>query len=183
MPRTPLWRNVVRFAGPAVLAVGVIVFVVARWTGDSAGEKALPPGPNAPVARSTADQKALTPAIRQIADRFIQTAVARKDTAASWDLIDPTFPSKSEFTRATWAKGDIPVVPTGYPFKAEGVRYSVEAVFPGTVVLDVVIIPTNKARTQRFQLSVKRHGSGAGERWLVDYWMTRYVPGVLANPQ
>ena len=169
-----------RFAGPAVLAVGVIVFLVARFTGN-ATDKPLPPAPNTPVA-AKADQKALTPAIEKVADRFIQTAVARKNVGASWEVLDPEFPGKSEFTKATWAKGNIPVVPTGYPFRPQDVRYSVESVFPGTVVLDVIIIPTNDARTQRFTLSVKQHGSGASERWLVDYWMTRYVPGVKALP-
>ncbi len=171
-----------RFAGPAVLAVGVIVFVVARFTGEEASDKPLPPGPNTQVA-AKADQKALTPEIRQIADKFIQTAVARKNVGESWALLDPTFPGKSDYTKATWAKGDIPVIPTGYPFDPSDVRYSVEAVYPGTVELDVIIIPRNKARTQRFKLSVKQHGSGADERWLVDYWFTRYVPGVLANPE
>lgn len=166
-----------------MLAVGVIVFVVARFTGE-ASDKPLPPGPNTQVA-AEADQKAFTPALREVADKFILTAVARKNPAAAWDLLDPTFPGKSDFTKASWAKakGDLPVVPTGYPFEASDVRYSVEQVFPGTVVLDVVIIPRNDARTQRFQLSLKRNGSGASERWLVDYWMTRYVPGVLANPE
>jgi hypothetical protein len=182
MPRTPLWRNVLRFAGPAVLAIGVVVFIVARFAGEGSNDKALPAAPNVPVAAEP-DQKALTPEIRQVADRFILTAVARKNTGESWGLLDPTFPGKSEFTKATWAKGDIPVVPAGYPFLKKDVRYSVEEVYPGTVVLDVVIIPRNDARTQRFQLSVKQNGSGASERWLVDYWMTRYVPGVLANPE
>lgn len=181
MPRTPLWRNVLRFAGPAVLAVGVVVFLVARFTGE-ASDKPLPAAPNTQVA-NTADQKALTPEIRSVADKFILTAVARKNVGESWAVVDPTFPGKSDFTKASWAKGEIPVIPTGYPFKASDVRYSVEAVYPDTVELDVVIIPRNKARTQRFKLSVRRNGSGAGERWLVDYWMTRYVPGVLANPE
>lgn len=183
MPRTPLWRNVLRFAGPAVLAVGVVVFVVARTTGSDATDKPLPPAQNIPVATPKADQKALTPEIRKIADRFIQTAVARKNTGASWGLLDPTYPGKSDFTKAAWAKGDIPVIPTGYPFRAQDVNYSVDSVYSDSVLLEVLIIPTNTARAQRFELSVKRHGSGASERWLVDYWMTRYVPGVLANPE
>ena len=105
MPRTPLWRNVLRYAGPVVLAVGVVVFLVARFTGN-ASEKPLPALPNTQVA-NTADQKALTPEIRQVADKFILTAVARKNVGESWAVLDPTFPGKADFTKASWAKGDI----------------------------------------------------------------------------
>ena len=64
MPRAPLWRNVLRFAGPVVLAVGVIVFAVVQFTGDRAADKPLPPAPDEQVA-CAADQKALTPEIER----------------------------------------------------------------------------------------------------------------------
>lgn len=188
MPRTPLWRNVLRFAGPAVLAVGVIVFVVARWTGDTApAQKAVPivPPKNAPA--SEADQKALTPAIREVANKFILTTATlnRPNAVESWAILDPDYPGKSDFTKASWAKGDIPVIPVSFPFTQKDVRLSVQKIYPENIVLDVVVIPGKgvKGRAELFELGVHRHGTGSDERWLVDYWQSRYRPGNLPNPQ
>ncbi len=47
-----------------MLAIGVIVFIVARFTGQGESEKALPAAPNATPVAAKADQKALTPEIR-----------------------------------------------------------------------------------------------------------------------
>jgi hypothetical protein len=184
MPRAPLWRNVLRYAGPAVLAIGVIVFIVARFTGQGESEKALPAAPNATPAAAKADQKALTPEIRQIANKFILTVVAGKNYGAAWDITDPTYPGKSEYTRASWSKADgLPVVPTGYPFKPQDIRLSVKDVYPGGIDLEAVIIPRNTARVQTFNMSLKDHGANAKQRWLVDYWMTAYKPGFRAEPK
>ena len=89
------------------------------------------------------------------------TAVARRNTGASWELLDPTYSSKSEYTKATWAKGDIPVVPTGYPFQQEDVKLSVKGVYPDSILLEALIIPRNNARARTFDLSLKAHGSSA----------------------
>ena len=183
MPRAPLWRNVLRFAGPAVLAIGVIVFIVARFTGQGANEKALPPAPKTPAAPKV-DQKALTPEIRRIANKFILTVVAGKNYGAAWDVIDPTYPGKSEYTKASWSKADgLPVVPTGYPFKPQDVRLSVKHVYAGGIDLEATIIPRNTARVQTFDMSLKDHGAGAKPRWLIDYWMTAYTPGFRSEPK
>jgi hypothetical protein len=184
MPRAPLWRNVLRFAGPAVLAIGVVVFIVARFTGQGESEKALPAAPNATPAAVNVDQKALTPEIRTVANKFILTVVAGKNYGAAWDVIDPTYPGKSEYTKASWSKADgLPVVPTGYPFRPQDVRLSVKAVYPGGIDLEAVIIPTNTARVQTFVMSLKDHGEGAKRRWLIDYWMTAYKPGFRDEPK
>ena len=183
MPRAPLWRNVLRFVGPAVLAIGVIVFIVARFTGQGETEKALPPAPKTPVTAKV-DQKALTPEMRAVANKFILTVVAGKNYGAAWNVIDPTYPGKSEYTKASWSKADgLPVVPTGYPFKPQDVRLSVKKEYPGGIDLEAVIIPRSTARVQTFDMSLKDHGAGANRRWLVDYWMTAYTPGFRAEPK
>jgi hypothetical protein len=187
MPRTPLWRNILRFAGPAVLAVGVIVFIVARTTGNSGpAPKAAPIVPPNNATASAADQKALTPAIREIATKFILTTATlnRPNAVESWAILDPDYPGKSDFTKASWAKGDIPVIPVSFPFTQKDIRLSVQKVYPENVVLDVVVIPPkgDKSKVELFELGVHRHGTGSSERWLVDYWQSRYRPGVLGDP-
>jgi len=168
-----------QLGGFAVLVAGVVLLVV-QLTG-TGSEKPLPlvPRVNEPVA----DQSALTPDVRRVANAFIMTAVARKNTGASWDLLDPTYSSKAEFTKAIWAKGDIPVVPAGYPFRREDVTLSVKGVYPDSILLDVLIIPRNDARAKTFDLSLKAHGSGTNGGWLVDYWMTNYDQGVYTPPK
>ncbi len=93
--------------------------------------------------------------------------------------LDPTYSGKSEFTKATWAKGDIPVIPAGYPFRQEDVKLSVKGVYPDSILLDALIIPRNDARAKTFDLSLKAQRSGANSGWLVDYWMTNYDGGCL----
>jgi hypothetical protein len=165
--------GVARALFPIAVAIAVIVFLVVRFTGQ--GVEALPP--QAPPPTVNADPKALTPEARAVAKTFVTTAVARKDVGSSWALLDPGYDGKSEYTKTTWAKGDIPVVPAGYPFRADGVKLSVKAVYPGSLLLTVLVLPSNSARAKTFDLSLKRHGSGARARWLVDYWMTDYKAG------
>ncbi len=171
-----------------MLAIGVIVFIVARFTGQGETEKALPAAPNATPVAAKPDQKALTPEIRQVANKFILTVVAGKNYGAAWDVIDPTYPGKSEYTKASWSKAEVsgeglPVVPTGYPFRPQDVRLSVKNTYPGGIDLEATIIPTSTARVQTFMMSLKDHGANAKKRWLVDYWMTAYKPGFRAEPK
>jgi hypothetical protein len=177
--RPPTRRPALQLAGLAVLVAGVVALVV-HFTG-TGSVKPLPPAPG--VNEPVADQSALTPDARQVANAFIMTAVARRNTGASWELLDPTYEGKSEFTKATWAKGDIPVIPTGYPFRQEDVTLTVKDVYPRSIMLEALIIPRNNARATTFDLSLKAHGSDANRGWLVDYWMTGHDNGVPGSPK
>ena len=177
--RLPTRRAALQLAGVAVLIAGVVSLVV-HFAG-TGSEKPLPLVPSA--SEPTADQSALTPDVRRVANAFVMTAVARQNTGASWELLDPTYSGKSEYTKADWSKGNIPVIPAGYPFRQEDVKLSVKGVFPGSILLDVLIIPRNEARAKTFDLSLKARRSGANRGWLVDYWMTNYDAGVYTAPK
>ena len=176
----PLSRGAALQLAGSVVLVAALVFLVVHLTG-TGSDKPLPAVPR--VAEPVADQSALTPDVRRVATAFVMTAVARQNTGASWELLDPTYSGKSEYTKATWAKGDIPVVPTGYPFRQEDVKLSVKGVYPDSILLDALIIPRNHARAKTFDLSLKAHGSGANRGWLVDYWMTNYEAGRKQPPK
>ena len=180
------WAKAVRFIGPIMLVLGVIV-LVSRLTGNH-GEAPTPP--QLATDTPTADQSALTPAARKVAEKFVLTAVAGKKIGDSWALLDPTYPGKSDFSsRADWvaaSKGEgLPLVPAGYAFERKDVSMRVKGVYPGSMDLTVVIIPTDKTnfRARSFDLSLKRHGSGDNPRWLVDYWMTDYDAPVRGEPK
>jgi hypothetical protein len=167
-----------------VLAVGVLVFLIAHYNNDGGSSaKPLPPGPPAQPAGSNVDQKAFTPDAQRIARRFILTAVARRNTGASWELLDPEYPGKTDYTKKMWAQGDIPVIPTSFPLtNLKEARFRVTESFPNSLLVEVAFFPKNR-KPELFEIGLRRRGTGANRHWLVDYWMTRYRPGVRANPK
>ncbi|HET7857061.1 MAG TPA: hypothetical protein VFL41_11450 [Gaiellaceae bacterium] len=176
-PKNPWWRTLLWAAGPIALAIGVIVFIVAHYS--EPGGKSSKPLPalqeeNAP-AENVVNPKLFDAQAREVAGKFLVTAVARKNTAASWELLDPTFPGKEGYTKATWAKGDIPVIP--FPAAQADARFNVTYSTPKALTVEVALVPT-KGEPAVFELGLRKRGT----RWLVDYWMTRYRPGVLSDP-
>ena len=161
-----------------VLALGTIVFLYALLH-DSTPKGPLP-------AVTFADGKSRAPAViesdaRTVAGKFILTAVARKNTGSSWPLVHPTM--KQGFTKAEWAKGNIPV--TYFPVgKLEQVRFRVNERYSGGVVLEVALIPNVgvKMEPQTFYLGLRKVGSGGGAHWLVDYWMPAWAPKIPKAP-
>jgi hypothetical protein len=191
MSRTPRWRTILGIAGPVVLAIGVIVFIVTRFTGQGSSENAIPPGSG--IVQQISEQgnpKLLTKDVRDITYKFVFSVVTGKDPGAAWPLLDPTFPGKSEFpSRKAWvaaSKGEgLPVVPVSHPEGLRGpqdVRLSMGPSTPTELTVEVLAIPKG-SRPEEFELGLKRRGAGDNKRWLVDYWNTRYRPGMLANPK
>ena len=145
------------------------------------------PGPNAPVSRSSGpgwsapEQPKRVPLTARnrregltTAARFIQSAVARKDVGDSWDLIVPSM--KAGYTRASWARGDIPVVP--YP--VGGARWQLDYSFRNRMGLKVALFPKRGAdvRATVFTLDLRAVGKGAKRRWLVESFMPAPVAGL-----
>lgn len=164
-----------------MLVAGTIVFLIAHYGDPAASNKPLPAMPETPPA-TPIDQK-IDKQARQVAGKFILTAVARKNTGASWELLDPSFPGKAEFTKKTWAKGYIPVVPYKVSSIAE-TRFHVAERFPNELTIDVAFIPKkgSSAQAEVFKLGLHRRGTGSNQRWLVDYWNAAYTPPIRAIP-
>ena len=165
-------------AALAVLAVGTVVFLYAVFH-DSAAKGPLPTVTFANGQTKT--PAVIDPGAREVAGKFILTAVARKNLASSWQLVHPTM--KQGFTKAQWLKGDIPVqyFPVG---KLEQVRFRVDEKMKDGVVLEVALVPNPGAGFDPmvFFLGLKKVGSGDHVRWLVDYWMPHWNPAVPKNP-
>jgi hypothetical protein len=181
MPRSPWWRTALWAIGPVVLGIGVLVFLISHYSGGSSSNEPLPAAPTQPTG--TPVQASLDKEARQVAGKWILTAVARKNTGASWELLDPTYPGKNDYTKASWAKGDIPVIPASFPVtNLEIARFNVTQSFPDQITVEVALIP-KRGKPEIFELGLRRRGEGDARRWLVDYWMTRYRPGVRAEPE
>jgi hypothetical protein len=172
--RALVWLSAAVFVG------GLVVFLATR-TGSEAQEPS-------PAARPAAQQQGpkgkaatLDEAARAVAGKFILTAVARTDLAASYQLVHPDL--RQGFTLAQWKTGEIPVVP--YEVESiEQARFRVEEAYPNQLLLEVALIPKEGSSTRAavFQLGLKDTAKGASRHWLVDYWMPRWSPPIPAAP-
>jgi hypothetical protein len=101
-------------------------------------------------------------AIDATLDRFVTSAVQRRDLAAAYDLVTPAM--RTGISRRAWAHGTTNVM--AYP--ARGTRFhgwTLDLAQPGYVMVDLILQPRRHARVgpMIFTLELRRvHG-----RWLV----------------
>ena len=110
--------------------------------------------------------------ILQVAQQFVATAVTRKHTADSWNLVCPSL--KKGYTRRSWAKGDIPVVPFPVAFGRWRLGYS----FAREVDLQVALFPPKKSqlRPTVFDLTVSHCKREGAREWLVSAFVPAASP-------
>jgi hypothetical protein len=111
--------------------------------------------------------------ILEVAQQFVATAVTRKHTADSWDLVCPSL--KKGYTRKSWAKGDIPVV----PFPVATGKWRLGYSFAHEVDLQVALFPPKKSevRPAVFDLTLSRCKQDGVRRWLVSSFVPAPGPG------
>ena len=187
-PRLSTFARVLPWIGALVLAAGTAAFLLAFFRDPDAPSQAPQPAANVrnatpPANNTKAGPKTakVDPAARRVAGKFILTAVARKNLAASWPIIHPDL--KRGYTLAEWKKGEIPIVP--YPLEGlEQARFTVDESYEDQVLLQVALIPKPGVKVDAavFFIGLKASGKGANKRWLVDYWMPRWSPPVPDNP-
>ena len=98
-----------------------------------------------------------------LAQQFVVTAVARKHVENSWQLVCPEM--RQGYSHASWAKGDIPVV----PFPAYYAKWHLSYSYTDEVDLQVALYarPQAKLNPVVFDLTLHPCGKAAGKRWLV----------------
>ena len=109
---------------------------------------------------------------RQVAVRFIQTAVARKNLPEAWTLVGPNL--KGGLTREQWITGNNPVVP--YPISALDVApFKVDESFQDSALIEVALLPKKGSgvKAQLFFLALEKSGTGPNARWVVNNWVPR----------
>jgi len=109
---------------------------------------------------------------RQVAVRFIQTAVARENLEEAWELVGPNL--RGGLTRKEWLTGNNPVVP--FPVDQLDVApYKVDEAYETSALMEVALLPRKGSgvRAQVFFLGLKKVGSGPRARWVVDNWVPR----------
>ena len=115
---------------------------------------------NVPAQQPERQVKAPLPQeARNVAMRFIQTAVARKNLDEAWTLVGPNL--RGGLTQEEWLTGDNPVVP--FPIEQlEVAPYKVDESFEESALIEVALLPNKGSgvRAQVFFLGLKKVGSG-----------------------
>jgi hypothetical protein len=173
MLASPRRRRRLGFLSALLLAGGAIaaaVVLMPEDNGDSLpthrGGKAtvVAPPPKAVKLHKVDAQEA-----RDIAAKFVATAVLRRHVEDSWDITAPEM--RAGLTRDAWNTGEIPVVP--FPAKdLDHVGWKLDYSIEDHIGLQVAMLPVQNSRTKAltFEMELVRSGPAANRRWLVDYW-------------
>jgi hypothetical protein len=168
----------------AVLVGGVCAFLIFRVVGTNTAAPSLAPrlgaGPLDAPAKTPPTVK-VSPEARNVAGKFILTAVARKHLDQAWTLIDGNMKQACGCTKKEWMTGNINVV----PFPAADIDYApmkTDWSYPREAAFEVALLSKSKSiKSQIFFIKMKK----VGDRWLVDYWAPRGggvpIPNTVQN--
>jgi hypothetical protein len=162
-----LVRAVLSTIAVIVLVGGLVLFVESRHSDRVAS------GPGGPALRSNANPAQygkpikVPPQAVRTAQKFIQTAVLRKDVAASWALVIPAV--RAGLTRAQWNTGDIPVVPFTRD-RFGGAKFRIDRARQRSIIFEVLLTShrLGVAPADDFLEMVP-----SGGRWLISYFAPR----------
>ena len=178
-PRNQRW---LMWISGAILVVGLAVFLGVYLTrGSSSPSKvsvvsSKPPAPTKPAGTNNAKVAPASSAL-QVARRFLETAVLRKNLDASYGIVGPVL--KEGMSRAQWRKGAIAVDP--YPAgNAKTAALNVAYSQKNHLMLIVALTPQKGSgvQPQAYKLGVDRING----KWLVNYWIADYSHKVKENP-
>ena len=167
---SPRRRRRLAWAGTAALVAGGIVAVGALFSGGGApAEAPLGDGPFRLPEQERPEEslgREAAGSVLHVAGRFLVTAVNRKHVAESWELASPTL--RAGYTRATWSKGEIPIIP--YPVNTA--RWEVDYTYHDRVGLKVAVFPKKDSDVEPavFLIDLQEIVRGGKRRWVVDGW-------------
>ncbi len=115
----------------------------------------------------------IDPAAKLVAQRFVQTAVARKHLGEAYRLVGPEI--KQGQSLASWKTGNIAVIPYNLDeldFAPMKIVYS----YPKEIGLEVALLP--KAGSKEKSALMTLVLSKTAGKWLVNLWTPRATPAV-----
>ena len=174
---TPKVYRWLPWIGGTVLVAGVVAFMLVffRNTAETTAPLIQERGP-AVLADKPGEKVPLSEDAKAVARKFIRTAVARKNLAASWAITHPEL--RQGMSRKEWLTGNIPVTP--YPVNTlEVATMAIDESYARRAELQVALLPRKgaKIKPQIFFLGMKKVGKGKKAHWTVYYWAPRvYTP-------
>ena len=177
--KSPRSQRYLLWVSGFVLAAGIaaVLVVFLRNTGHSEPQVFS----NKPVQKVAKPKKniPLERAQRELAGKFILTAVQRKRLAEAWPLAGPGI--RQGMTYRQWLTGSIPVVPFLNRIKLAPIKVDISN--KDYALIEVVILPVSKTvKPQIFMMEMVRVGKGSKSHWVVNSWAPRSVPTVPNNP-
>lgn len=122
----------------------------------------------------------MTPAIRRelddVVQRFVRSAVLRKDLDTAWELASAKL--KAGVTHERWSAGELPV----FPFPEQAFRaasWRKRLTYGRTAAIDVMVVPKpgSSQRTIVYGAELTDYGAPGHRRWLVDTWYPQTTLG------
>jgi hypothetical protein len=166
----------------AVLVVGiaaVIAMLVFRGTSNAFPDKFS----NQPAQLNHVQKRVpLTMTEVQLARRFIETAVARKNLNAAYTFVHPDL--RGGLTRKQWDKGNIPVL-FYHAVNARTVPFKVDYSYKTQALLEANLFAAPGTETRPsllFFIGLKRAGGKPTGRWLVNYFEPNWRPPIPMAP-
>jgi hypothetical protein len=167
--------------GAAVLAAGIVVLVIRlsdRGSSTPPQQAARPSqaNPSKPTALPTRPgathvKYAQLPAqLRATVQKFVMTAVVRKNVGASYRITTPGL--RQGMGAKAWSKGDIPV--QYFPvYKYGKASFTVRNKTPNEVLVRMGLMATPKSglKATTFDIGLHKFETGKNVHWKVDYWM------------
>jgi hypothetical protein len=170
-PKTQRW---LLWISAAVLAAGVAAVLVA-FLGNTGSDKLTKPTftPGAPTkVPATPKHVKADPAVKEVAGKFILTAVQRQNLDQAWPLVGPGI--RQDLSYKQWLTGNIPVVPFLKKIKLAPMKVDISQ--KDYALLEVVLLPY-KGRGEIYDIElIRRQG-----KWLVNSWVPRTHPTIPTN--
>src|SRR5262245_34831692 len=177
--KSPRTQRYLLWLSAFVLAAGIaaVLVVFLRNTGGSETQTfgnepvqtVAKPGKNLPLEKAQ----------RELAGKFILTAVQRKRLGEAWDLVGPGI--RQGMTYKEWLTGAIPVVPFLDPIKLAPIKVDLSQ--KNYALIEVAILPVSKnVKPQIFTMELIKVGKGSNSHWVVNSWAPRSSPSIPNNP-
>ena len=174
------WEKWLPWAAAAVLVAGIAAAIVAFVPG-TAGNTDKSKTENPTRVAANPKNVPLSKEARNVAGRFILTAVRREHLGEAWKLSGPLI--RQDLTYKEWLTGNIPVVPYTAPISITPMK--VDYSWPNHALVEVAMVPkkgVKNADTELYWLELRRVGKGENKHWLVWSWVPRWAPPIRANP-
>jgi hypothetical protein len=171
-------RRMIIFSG-AVLVIGFIVFLSAFLLRGTSGIHSplstLPAQTHVKLIKAPPSKEAL-----QVARKFLETAVLRKNLAAAYDITGSAL--KGNMTRKEFEKGNFGVDP--YPARnTKTAEFNVDWSYKTQIMLEVDLVAKKGSGSNirphlPFFLGLERKGDKPNGAWQVNTWISTWHPPI-----